>query len=186
MSKQVMNIRQSSLSGNLARGFIALPLGQWRTLTTNDIGSVNATDGGALAKNSDPIYERVNAATDKRGRIKWAAASILEIHGPEIVYPPDLDDAAPITVNLLASMAAASVDVPVIAIGFFEGIGDTNAGGNTSALSTALQHLTFDIAAADVGAYPKGASITLKPGVHATASNDVNLYGCWLTYTRRA
>lgn len=186
MSKQVMTVRQSSLSGNLAKGFINLPLGQFRVVASNDIGVKNATDGGTISKDTDPIYERINAATDKKGRISWASGSVIEIHGPEIVYPPDLDDAAPITVCLLAMMKSGSVDVPTIAVGWFEGIGDTNAGGNTAALSTSLAKLTVDIAAADVGVYPKAASLTLKPAAHATSNNDVYLLGAWLEYTRKA
>ena len=83
-------------------------------------------------------------------------------------------------------MKAASVDVPVIAVGAFEGIGDTNAGGNTAALSTSVQDLTVSIAAADVGPQPTMLALTLKPGTHATASNDVYVYAVWLVYTRKA
>ncbi len=186
MAKQVITVNNQNTYGALGKGFIPLPLSQFRVVSSNDIPNKNTTDGGHVAKDTDPLYERTNGATDKSLRLSWASASVIEIQAPTIVYPPDLDDSAPITVNVLAAMKSGSVDVPVIAVGYFEGVGDTNAGGNTAALSTSIQQLTVDIAAADVGAYPKSASLTLKPGTHATASNDVYVYGCWLTYTRKA
>jgi len=42
------------------------------------------------------------------------------------------------------------------------------------------------LAAADVGTYPKFLTIGLKPGAHATASNDAYVYAVWLEYTRKA
>jgi hypothetical protein len=59
-------------------------------------------------------------------------------------------------------------------------------GGDTAALSTAQQKLTVALAAADVGAYPKFLTIGIKPGAHATASNDAYVYAVWLEYTRKA
>jgi hypothetical protein len=186
MSKPVQRVSESLPSGNLRKGIIQIPLQTFRVVASNDIPTKNAADGGLVSKDTDPIYERVNGATDKALRLSWASASVIEAQAPSIAYPPDLDDAAPIVVNVLAVMKAASVDVPVIAVGAFEGIGDTNAGGNTAALSTSLQKLTVTLAAADVGPYPTVLSLTLKPGTHATSNNDVYVYGVWLEYTRKA
>ena len=44
----------------------------------------------------------------------------------------------------------------------------------------------FALAGTDVGAYPKFLAIGLKPGAHATASNDAYVYAVWLEYTRKA
>lgn len=186
MSKQRLQILSETLKGNLATGFIPIDITSARIVASDDVGVKNATDGGTVSKDTDPILERVNAATDKALRLSWASASVIELILPSVPYPPDLDDAAPIVVNVLAQMKAGSVDVPVIAVGAFEGVGDTNMGGNTAALSTSLQKLTVSLSAANVGPYPTFLSLTLKPGTHATASNDVYVYGVFLTYTRKA
>lgn len=186
MSKQVLAISDQSPAGSLKKGVIQLSLTSFRAVATNDVPAKGAVDGGVLSKDTDPLLERVNGATDKRLRLSWASASVLEILGPNVTYPPDLDPAQPVIVNVLAAMRAASVDVPVIAVGAFVGGGDTNCGGNTAALSTSEQKLTVSIAAADVGSYPNTLNISLKPGTHATSSNDVYVYGAWLEYTRKA
>lgn len=185
MSKQQMAVNLMDLQGNLATGTIQLPINQARIIASNDIGVVNATDGGAVAKDTDPLLERSNGATDKGLRLSWASPSVIEIQLPVICYPPDLDDAAPVVVHVLAAMKAGSVNTPVIAVGAFEGVGDANAGGNTAALSTTVQDLTVTLAAADVGVAPKALALTLKPAAHATASNDVYVYGAFVTYTRK-
>ena len=186
MAKQVLTISDISPSGNLKKGVIQLPITEARIIASNDIGVKGATDGGTASKDTDPILERTNGATDKSLRLSWASASVIEVQMPPVAYPPDLDDAQPIIVNILAGMKAGSVDAPVITVSAWEGVGDTNMGGDTAALSTALQKLTVALAAADVGAYPKFLTIGLKPGAHATASNDAYVYAAWLEYTRRA
>ncbi len=170
--------------GNLAKGFIPLPLGTWRLISSNAIPAIAVAsgNGGNLANDSDPKLERVNGATDKKLRIAWAAASVVEITN-DFVYPPDLDDAAAVEVHFLARMAAGGMDTPVVSVGYFEGIGDTNAGGDSAALSTTLTEFTVSVAAGDVGAHPKAASITLIPAAHANEA--LELYGTWIEYTRK-
>lgn len=186
MSKQILNINSFSQAGQLAKGTIQVPLNTFRLISSNDIAAKNATDGGIISKDTAPIFERVNAATDKATRLSWASASVIEIASPTIVFPNDIDVASPVVINILAAMKAASVDVPVLAVGCFVGVGDTNCGGNTAALSTTLSQLTVSIAAADLGTAPNFLNFTITPGTHATASNDVYVYGVWLTYTRKA
>ncbi len=167
-------------------GTIPLPLHNFRKVASNEIPAIAVAsgNGGTLAVDSDPQLQRVNAATDKALRIEWESGSVLEIT-QQFIYPLDLDPAADVVVNLFAGMKAASVDVPVLTVGFFEGIGDTNAGGNTAALSTTAAWKTVTIAAADIGAAPNFGVISIVPGAHATASNDVYLYAAFLSYTRK-
>lgn len=183
-STQVANnaIGVSELSTNLQLGFIPLPLTAWRLIATNDIAAKNAADGGTISLDTDPTLKRVNAATDKQLRIAWAAASVVPITC-QFAYPPDIDDASTLIVHLLMGMAGAS-DTPVVAVSFWEGVGDTNAGGNTTALAAAVADKTVTIAAADVGAYPKAASIDLIPAAHAT--DAIYLYAAWIVYTRKS
>ncbi|MCX6024013.1 MAG: DUF2190 family protein [Chloroflexi bacterium] len=174
------NVTAATLTTTLATGYIPIPLASFREIATNDIPAT-AADAGVLSSNTTPILGRVNAATDKQLRITWAAGNADEIVA-SVPYPPDLDDTAAIVVNILAGMAGAS-DTPVIAVSAFEGVGDTNAGGNTAALAAAVAQKTVTIAAGDVGPYPAVLSIGLVPGTHA--SDAVYLYGVWLTYTRK-
>lgn len=175
-------VEASMLGSNLRTGYIPLSLFTARIITADAIQAT--TEGGVPDSNTNPSIARVNGATDKQGRLIWAAGNAAEIQFEPFAYPPDLDDTAVITVNLLAAMAGAT-DTPVITVSYWEGVGDTNAGGNTPALTgTSLVNYTREIAAADVGAYPKSASIGLTPGAHAT--DAIHLYAAWLTYTRRS
>ncbi len=172
-----------SSGGTTAYGFINIPLASWRIIASADVGVKGATDGGTVSKDTDPILERTNVGTDPSLRLSWASASVLPIIA-QFSYPPDLDDGAPIVLNFFAGMKAASVDVPVLTCTYFEGVGDTNAGGSTAALSTTAGLRTVSIAASDVGPYPASAAISLVPGAHNTASNDVYVYGSWITYKK--
>jgi hypothetical protein len=174
------SVTAAKLTATMALGIIPMPLQNSLIISSNDIANT-----AHVSKNTDPILERENGATDKALRLSWASASVLELQMGSFPYPPDLDDTAAITIHVLAKMKSASVDTPVIAVGIFEGIGDTNAGGNTSALSTTLQDLTVSFAASDVGPYPTFFTVTLKPGTHSTASNDVYVYAAWAEYTRK-
>lgn len=173
----------ANLTTNLKKGYIHLPLGSARLISSNAIPAIAVAsgNGGNLASDTDPKLERVNGATDKKLRIDFAASSSAEIQW-DFVYPPDLDDTATLTVNILAKMAGAT-DTPVLTVGYFENVGDTNAGGNTAALSTTLAQKSVTIAAADVGAYPAAASVVLTVGAHTTDAAFV--YGVWIEYTRK-
>ena len=177
-----------SASTTHGKGIIPINLYAARSISSNDIGANGATPAGTiLTSDSAPKLIRINAATDKGVRVQWAASSSVEIALGTIVYPYDLDDTAAITVNLLAAMGGAT-DTPTIAVGYFEGIGDTNAGGNTAAVTgTTLAKYSVTIAASDVAMYSTTntnfASITLTPGAHTT--DVLNLYAAWIEYTKK-
>jgi hypothetical protein len=173
-------VTAGKLTATLATGFIPLPLGQAREIATNDIPAAAAI-GGLLAADTTPILKRLNAATDKKQVIEWAASNNDEIAW-DFPYPPDLDDTAAITLKFLAQMNGAT-NTPVLAVSYFEGVGDTNAGGNTAALSNTLAVKSVTIAAGDVGAAPSGASIGVAPGAHTT--DKVQLLAAWVEYTRK-
>lgn len=173
-------VTAAKLTDTLSTGFINLPLAAAREITTNDYVNT-AGDAGVLSKNTTPILERVNGATDKKTRIAWAASNNDEIAW-DFAYPPDLDDAAAITINFIA-LSAGATDTPVLTVSFFEGIGDTNAGGNTAALGAAAAKKSVTIAAGDVGAYPNAASVSVLTGAHTT--DAVYLLAAWVEYTRK-
>jgi predicted RecA/RadA family phage recombinase len=167
------------LSATLKKGYVPLPLASAREIASNDIVNT-AGDAGMLSSNTTPILQRVNAATDKKLRLNWAASNNDEIVW-DFTYPPDLDDTAPVVIHLIAGMAGAT-NTPVLAVSYFEGVGDTNAGGNTAALSATVADVTVTIAAADVAAAGFGASIGVVPGAHTT--DALYLYGAYVEYQR--
>lgn len=174
------NVTAAKLTATMQVGHIPIDLGSIRIIAANAIG--NTLDGIIPDGNTDPSLARVNGATDKALRVIWAPASVVEVQLGSFAYPADLDDTQPVTVHLLARMAGAA-DTPVIAVGYFEGVGDTNAGGNTAALSAAIAEKTVTIAAADVGPGPTFATITLTPGAHGT--DALWLYAAWVSYVRK-
>lgn len=170
---------------NQQTGFIPMPLFGWRKITTNNFGAIAVAsgNGGQLATDTTPILSRINAATDKKARISWVATDVSEIQY-DLAYPPDLDDTAALTINLLVYKDANTDTGAVLGVGFFEGVGDTNAGGNTAAITeTAAAQKTVVIAAGDVGAYPKGAAVTIIPGTHG--NDAIYLLAAWCTYVRK-
>lgn len=175
-------VTAAKLTTTMQKGFIPLPLQSWREIASNDIPNT-ASVGGLLTSNTTPILARVNGATDKQLRLAWAASNSDEITFGGIAYPPDLDDAAAVTVHVLAAMAGAT-DTPVLAISFFEGVGDTNAGGNTAAVTgTAVAKYSVSVAHGDVGAHPKAVTVGITPGAHTT--DALYVYAVWMEYTRK-
>lgn len=179
-------VEAADLSANLKKGYIPLPLGAWRKITSNEFGNIAVAsgNGGHLANDTTPILQRINGATDKKARISWVANDVVEIQ-QDFTYPPDLDDTAAVVVNLIVYKNGNTDTGAVIGVAFFEGIGDTNAGGNTAAITeTTAAQKTVSIAAGDVGAYPKAATVTLTPGTHA--NDAIYLLGAWIEYTRKS
>lgn len=177
-------VQASGLASNLKTGCITIPLSSFREIGSNDIPNTATNAGGVLAKNTTPILERVNAATDKALRIAWAANDVDEITA-QFAYPPDLDDTAPVTVALNLSKGTNTDTTTNVAVGYFEGIGDTNAGTSTAALSVStLGVQTVVIAASDIGAAPNFASISLTPAAHA--NDAIRLMGVEVRYTRKS
>jgi hypothetical protein len=172
------------VSHPLAKGIIQLPLSAARLIASNEIPNTAASPpGGILTSDTDPAFGRVNGATDKALRVRWPAGSIVELALPPFVYPLELDDTMEVAVKLLAKMAG-STDTPTIAVGYFEGIGDTDAGGATdSALSSTLAVITRRISLSDVGAAPAQASVTLTPGTHGT--DAIDLFAAWIEFRRK-
>lgn len=176
-------IGAADLGSNLKLGCIQVPLGSFREIISNDIPNTATAAGGFLAKNTTPILERVNGATDKALRINWASSNSDEITA-SFAYPPDLDDTAPVTVALNLAKDTNTDTTATVAVNYFEGIGDSNAGTSTAALSAStLAVKTVQIAASDIAAAPSFASISLIPSAHT--SDAILLYGVELRYTRK-
>lgn len=184
VTMKASSVTAASLGANLKTGFIPLDITSARIIATNDIGVKGATDGGTVSKDTAPILERINAATDKALRLTWAASGVEEIQLPSFAYPPDLDDTANVEVHLLVYKNGNTDTGAVIAVGYFEGIGDSNAGGNTAAITEIVAaEKTVIITAANIGTHPNVGTVTLTPGAHGT--DAIYLLAAWVEYTRK-
>lgn len=171
------------LATTLKTGYIPLNIFNMRIIATN--AYLNTIEAGVPDGNTDPLIQRLDSATDGAGRMSWAAhavTGIIEMSFPVFVLPPDIDSSQPLYVKLRASMAGAT-NTPTIAVSYFEGVGDTNAGSATGAVTgTTPATYTVTIAAADVGAAGAPVTIGLTPGAHTT--DILRLDAAWVEYTR--
>lgn len=174
-------VTAAKLTATLATGFIPISLASLREIVTNDIVNT-AGDAGVLSSNSTPALARVNGATDQKLRVQWVASNSDPLTF-DFSYPPDLDDTADIVIKMLAASGGAT-NSPTVAVSYFEGLGDTNAGGNTAAVTgTTIALYSRTIVAADIGAAPNAASVMITPAAHTT--DVLNLYAIWVEYTRK-
>ena len=171
-----------ALPGELGKGYIPLDISSLREIATNAIQNL-AAHGGILASDSQPDIARVNGATDKALRVTWATDEVDEVQFPSVGLPPDMDTAVDWTIHLMVDKdgntdTAANIDVQV-----FAGVGDTEMGGATPAITeTAPAEKTVTITAANTPVLPTFINISLVPSAHA---NDVMyLYAAWIEYTK--
>jgi hypothetical protein len=175
-------VEASMLTATLAKGFIPLDITTVKIIGSNVIA--NTTEGLLPDGNTAPSLQRVNAATDKALRLIWAAASEVEVQFAPVPKPPDLDGAAALTVHLMVGKDGNTDNAATIGVAIFDGVGDTNAGGNTAALATAdLTEYTVTLAHGDLAEHPGFLNISLTPGAHG---NDAEwLYAAWIEYARK-
>lgn len=174
-------VDETHLKTNLAIGFIPLDITSLRIIASNVIG--NTTEGMLLDGNTAPSLQRVNAATDKALRVIWAASSSIECQFPPVPKPPDLDGAQNLTINLMLAKDTNTDTAVTVAVSCFDGVGDTNAGGNTAALNAAtLAKYSVTLAAADLAEEPGFLNIGLTPGTHTT--DAIYCYAAWIEYKR--
>lgn len=175
-------IGASSLTTNLKTGTIPLDLWTARLISGNAIQ--NTTEAGVPDGNTSPLLQRVNGATDKQVRLQWAAGQSVEIQFPAIVLPADFDTSLSASVKFLAASSGVS-DTPVITVYWFSGIGDTDQGGNSGAVTgTTIAAYSRTIAASAANTQLKPVSIAIAAGTHAT--DALNVYACWVEYTRKS
>lgn len=162
--------------------FLPLDITALREIATNDIQNL-AAHGGILGSDSTPKLKRVNAATDKALRVEWAASDSNEAQFPPIPWPPDLDPSDDVVVHLLVQRSGGT-DNCQIDVQAFEGVGDTEMGGKTDALTnTSVTEVTVTLSASDISGHPGVLNLSLVPDAHTT--DALYLYTAWLQYTRQ-
>lgn len=165
-------------------GIVPLNFTTAREIASDDIQNL-AAHGGIMASDSVPDLARVNGATDKALRLTWAATEQDEIQFEPFVKPPDLDAGSDLTVHLMLAKDANTDTAAVVDVQAWDGVGDTEMGGNTGALDAAtLAEYTVTIANANVAAAPGFINIGLVPGTHA--NDAIYCYGAWVEYTKAA
>ncbi len=163
-------------------GFIMLDITSLREIASDLIQNL-AAHGGILASDSVPKLERTSGASDGSLRVHWALGEVDQVQFPAIPMPPDLDETVDVTIHLVAEMAGAT-DTPVINVEVYDGVGDTEMGGNTGALADAITEVTVTIANADISGNPTGFfNISLIPAAHGT--DAIYLYAAWIEYTKK-
>lgn len=187
-------IEPSSLSTTQRTGFIPLDLAGVRIIASNDFQAETVVSTGGSEKASGGILaslgviasiNRVNGATDKAARMVLKANTTGEFQFPMIPIPFDWDSTADFSVNFFCEMAGATDTTTALTVGAFLGIGDTDAGGNTSADLTATPSVkSATIALADNVAYPNFLNVTFIPEAHA--NDAIWIYAAWILYTKKA
>ncbi len=153
-----------------------------REIASDEI-DVDANHGGILTSDSTPRLKRVSTSTDKALKVEWIGGNVDEVQFDPWLMPADLDSDENLIIHLIAKMDAGG-DTPTIDVQVFDGIGDTEMGGATAALSSTLADLTVTITAANLSGSPLGfLNISLIPGTHATQL--VELYAAKIEYIRK-
>jgi len=170
-----------------AQTFIPLDICALRDISSNAIQNLVA-HGGILASDSTPVLERINAATDRQLRVRWAASDSNEAQFPPIPIPPDLDSDENVIVHLLLQRSGSTDDCDIDVLAYFNGIGaytgDTEMGGKTAALTTTnVEEVTVTLASANISGHPGFLSLTLLPDAHTT--DALYLLAAWIEYTRK-
>jgi len=165
-----------------ATGFIDIPLASLREMASSDIINT-AGAGGVLTKDTTPIFEKVNGATDGAMRLNWVTSNSDALTF-QFAVPPDLDDTKDMAVKIRAAMEGVT-DTPVITISSWWDFGDTKIDDATGGVTgTTIATYTATIAAAD---FPGANTCTmnLTPGAHTTGSHRLYVYAIWVEYTKK-
>jgi hypothetical protein len=181
-SNKTMQVRvlQGSVASVSALKTVPLGIARAREIASNNIQNL-AAHGGILASDSVPDLLRVNGATDKALRLTWAAGEQDEIQFEQFTKPADLDVSSDLTVHLMVAKDANTDTAAVIDVQAWDGVGDTEMGGNTAALATAdLTEYTVTIANANIAAAPGFMNFGIIPGAHA--NDAIYLYDAWIEY----
>jgi hypothetical protein len=172
----------SMLTATMGVGFIPLDISTLKLIAGDAIG--NTTEGMLPDGNTAPSLARVNGATDIALRLAWAATVVTELQFAPVPKPPDMDGTAVATFHMMLAKNGNTDNAATVGVKIFDGVGDTNAGGNTAALDTAsLAEYTVTLAAADLAEHPGFLNISVTPGVHA--NDAIYLYAAWIEYARK-
>jgi hypothetical protein len=165
-------------------GFVNLGLFTARIVDADgDVAAIAVAsgNGGQLASDTDPVLE-ANGTTNAQ-QIRWAATSVVRVCFDPVALPRDLDDTAPIYVDLFLTSAGTTNAPTFTVITNFNGGADVSDTA-TGAAQTAFQTATATVAAADVPANTRVVNVSLTPSAHGT--DAWQLHGAAIRYRRKA
>lgn len=175
------NVTAAKLTATMALGFHNLDITTARIISGGAIQ--NTSEGGLPDGNTSPSLARVNGATDRALRLTWAGGADIEIQFAPWAKPPDLDDTATLTLHLLTCKDANNNATAKFTASIWDGVGDTNAGGDTASITeTTPTEKTVTLAAADLAAAPGMLNISVITANHA--GDAIYLYAAWIEYAR--
>ena len=169
------------------KGGIALLPQEARSINSSAIpvvaGGTNIGSGGVLGSDGYPSLARVNGDTDPALRIGWAATKVQPVQWAFQV-PADFDNTQNATIKLWLAKGSNTDAAAVVGVGAFQGVGDTDFGGNTAALDAAtLAVKSVTLTAADLPVAGGFMTVTVTPGTHA--NDAIYCYGGIVEYTRK-
>lgn len=186
---QANSVLVGKLTSTLGGGFIDLPLAVARAINGSaEIGVIavggagTVGSGGILGSDGStaPNLKRRNVGTDPTVDIAWPAGITTEVAW-QFTIPPDMDVTATSALTVLTSMGGA-MDTPVVAVKCVTGVGGSNLGGNTAALTQAEAAFAVTIAANSFTNLQQ-AIATLLPAAHA--NDALRLRAFYFQYTRK-
>jgi hypothetical protein len=162
------------------------------------LGSFWLAAGTALAAFADGASATPGYAVDdsEAAGIRWNNHATPAAIFTSVVMPEDRRPGTGVTVHVLASKTGATVgDATTFTVAaFFQPVGalrdaDANAGGATGAMvgnatSKTVQHVTREIAAADVPDGLSALTLSIKPTDGLLGTDDVTVHAVWLEYER--
>jgi hypothetical protein len=117
--------------------------------------------------------------------------------GAKVMVPPDADVTADMVLHILAAKSGATAgDATKFTVEAFNNVvdaafdADADFGGDTDAMvgdDTAkhVQHLTLNLALANLAAYPSAMELTIKPKNGVLGTDDVIMLAAWIEYKKK-
>jgi hypothetical protein len=150
-------------SGSLGRYQITLPLSDARLITGGIIPAL-AAGGGIIASDTDPYLAPITA--NKEIGLIWPAGSVVPICFPGIPIPPFF--AVLSSSGFYVNFRGYSADHNKITMGVYFDINDTNRGGDTNALTTAVSSQYVYGSGFATSLHPNSVTIYMTPKAHVT------------------
>ena len=168
----------------LVQGSKAVDITSARIISSTAGEHFSSANNAYLSSASTPSLMGVSTV-DRTLRIAWSSASAIGVQFAGIPAPDDFSTANGVTVKAILGAASASATIEGPDIRFWPGVGGTECGTRTSAItSTAAAVYSVSIAAGDLISATAGGIWTLAVVPSTHAEDPLYLYGLKVEYTR--
>lgn len=175
-----------TINGALATETIPIPLDSFRIISSTGGEMFSSANNGYLSSASTPALN-LASTTDRTARIAWSSGSVIGIQAPSILPPSNYTTATGLAINLLIGKSASSGTGVTVDAQFWPGLGQTESGTVTGAItSTAPTLYSVAVGSSVMVSASNGGSWTLAlvPSTHD--ADQVYLYGVSLSYARQS